>query len=99
MKSKPLLCLCQKYVVLLAGKSLRRLSEFLNEFLVFHLWRIDESSQCISKQIWILSSIEAPLELIEVRLKVLSRNLVKRADQRTLKQAPNALNAVCVDIA
>src|ERR1035437_1104079 len=75
------------------------LSALLNEFLVFHLRRAYELQHGIAEQIRVLPSVLSPLELIEVRLKMLSAHLMIRADDSPLKQAPRALYAVRMNIA
>ena len=44
----------------------------------------------------IIPIVEAVLKLIEVQIQMLRGHLVKRADERTLEQAPRALDRVRV---
>ena len=46
----------------------------------------------------VVAVVEPPLELLEVAVDVFHANLVKRADDRPLKQAPYALDRVCVNV-
>jgi len=53
-----------------------KLGALLDGFLEFHLRRVQQAHQRIAEQVRIVALVEAPLKLIEVRLKMLPAELV-----------------------
>lgn len=69
------------------------------EFLVFEIFGVEQLYQRVTEQVRVIPIVETPLKLVEVVVKMLCTDLVKRANDGTLEQAPYAFHAVRVNIA
>jgi hypothetical protein len=65
----------------------------LNQRLICECIGIEKPYERISEQIWILSVVEPPFHFIEVSIQMLSRELMIRASDRPLEEAPDTFPA------
>ena len=68
------------------------------EGFVFQVVGLQEPNECISKQERIVPVVESPFQFIQVGIQVFDLNLMKRTDDRPLKETPDVLYGVGVDI-
>ena len=71
----------------------------LHQLRVRESFRINQLQHSVPKQKLVVPIIEPMLQLIQVGVQMLHANMVVGADDRAFKQAPDALNAVRVNVA
>src|SRR5437867_2335689 len=60
--------------------------------------RTEQPGERVAEEIRILAVVKAKLKFIEVSIQMLGADLMIRTDHRSLEQAPNALDAVGVNV-
>ena len=70
-----------------------------SEFLILHLIGGQQSAKRITKQERIVPLIEAPFKFLKVTIEMFSAHLVVGTDDRPLKQAPDAFDAIGMNVA
>ena len=63
------------------------------------MFSVHNLSQRIAEDVGIVAVVISPLQFLNVAIHVLDAHLVECAHERTLEQAPDALDAVCVNVA
>src|SRR2546425_4439462 len=81
------------------ANSKRSLGRTLDQTPIRHRVRTREGANCVAEKEVVASIIETPLEFIEVLVHVLRRQVVVRADDAALEQAPDALYGVGMNVA
>src|SRR6267142_4690224 len=76
-----------------------QLRRALSECPVREHVRLEQRTQCVAEQEIVVTVVESPSELIEVRVKVLDAEMVVRAEDAALEQAPGRLDGVGVNVA
>ena len=71
----------------------------LRKFRVWQLRRIDQFRECIPENVFILPIVKPMFKLIQIGVQMFDTDLMIRADNRPLQEAPNALDAVSMNIA
>jgi len=62
------------------------------------MFSIHNASQSITKDMGIVAIIVSPFEFFNVAIHMLDAHFMERTHERTLEQAPDALDTVCVNI-
>ena len=60
---------------------------------------VHDAGQGVAEDVGVVAVVVAPLQFFQVAVHVLGADLVERSDDRALEEAPDAFNAVGVDVA
>ena len=70
-----------------------------DEFPVGERVGVHDAGQGVAEDVGVVAVVVAPLQFFEIAVHVLGADLVERSDDRALEEAPDAFNAVGVDVA
>src|SRR5205823_8543960 len=73
----------------------------LGSFYQFRIWklrRINQFRESVPENVFVLPIVEAVLQFVQVGVEMLDTHLMIRTDDRTLQEAPDAFDAVSVNI-
>ena len=70
-----------------------------HQLLIGHLVGLNDSLHGVMEDVGVVAVVESPLQFLKVAIQMLDADLVERADNRTLEQAPHALDSVSMDFA
>ena len=69
-----------------------------HQFAVFERFRAHDPRQCIPENMRVIAVVVSPFQFLEIFVHVLDAHLVERAHERTLEEAPDAFDAVCMNV-
>ena len=72
---------------------------FLNQILIWQLCSIHQLGERIPENVFVLPIVKPMLQFIQIGVQMLNAHLMIRTDDGALEQAPDALNAVSVNVA